>query len=423
MDYEDIITALKNGNVPSNGVRELCMGRDKEIEEFERILKKVEEDDKAIVKFVNGEFGAGKSFFLKVIEEIAFENDFVVSWITLSNAIPFNKFDVVYKNIAKTLRCKTGTSLEHIIERWITHLKMNAFDQTTDPQQQNMLVKEAILNDLKDTREHANSFAVAIEGYNQLMNEGDYKTAKYAQAWLRGDSNIPFTEKKKFGVKGDVNKENALDFLEALSIFVKSIGYSGLVVLIDEAEFIMNLHTQKLRDIAYNYIRDIYDNCNLGKFHNSLFVFAATPELFDNQKKGIPSYEALDDRLKDVIDTEFTDMRKPIFDLKGFDKKDLIEIAGKLMIMHSEAYKWNAGDRINPILEDSVNLHINNASLTGGKVTPRTFVRSFISVLDTVQQNQSSFKKPEDILNLFENKESEITNEEELLDDFDDEDW
>ena len=28
---------------------------------------------------------------------------------------------------------------------------------------------------------------------------------EYAQAWLRGDSNIPFTEKKKFGVKGDIN--------------------------------------------------------------------------------------------------------------------------------------------------------------------------------------------------------------------------
>jgi hypothetical protein len=86
------------------------------------------------------------------------------------------------------------------------------------------------------------------------MNEEDYKTAAYAKAWLRGDSNIPYTEKRKFGVKGDVTKENAISFLEALSIFVKSIGYSGLVVLIDEAEFIMNLHTKKLRDIAYNYI-------------------------------------------------------------------------------------------------------------------------------------------------------------------------
>ena len=31
MDYEDILIALKSGNVPENGTRDLCMGREKEI--------------------------------------------------------------------------------------------------------------------------------------------------------------------------------------------------------------------------------------------------------------------------------------------------------------------------------------------------------------------------------------------------------
>lgn len=418
MDYENILMALKNGNVPESGVKKLCIGREKQVNEFEKLLDKVD-NKKAIVKFINGEFGAGKSFFLKVIEEMAYDKNFVVSWITLSNDIPFNKIDIVYKNIVKSLKCKTGTSLSHIIDRWITGLKMEAFEETSNPQKQNQLVQEAIYDDLAETREHASAFAMAIESYNKLMNEEDYKTAEYAKAWLRGDSNIPFTEKRKFGVKGDVTKENAIHFLEALSIFVKSIGYSGLVVLIDEVEFTMNLHTKKLRDVAYNYMRDIYDNCNLGKFENSLFVFAATPELFDNQKKGIPSYEALDDRLKDVLDTDLPDMRKPIFDLKGFEKKDLMDVSGKLLIMHEEAYKWNASDKINPILDDIVGIHVENAGLTGGKVTPRTFIRSFISVLDTVQQNQSYFKDSNEILQVFNDREAELNEE---IDEFDD-DW
>ena len=422
MDYEDILTALKSGNVPASGTREFCMGRDKEIEEFERLLDKVDKDEKAIVKFINGEFGAGKSFFLKVVEEMAFERNFVVSWITLSNDIPFNKIDVVYKNIARNLRCKTGTSLDHIIDRWITGLKMMAFEESSSPQKQNELVKENLYSDLADTREHANSFAVAIENYNRLMNEEDYKSANFAKAWLRGDSNIPFTEKRKFGVKGDVTKENAISFLEALSIFVKSIGYAGLVVLIDEAEFIRNLHAKKYRDIAYNYIRDIYDNCNLSKFQNTLFLFAGTPELFDDDKKGIPSYSALNDRLKNVLNTDLPDMRKPIFDLKGFTREDLKQIAGKLTIMHEEAYGWNASDKINPILDDIVATHVMNAELTGGKVTPRTFIRSFISVLDTVQQNQSFFKKSSDILEMFNEQESSGDPDFDDIDEFDD-DW
>ena len=422
MDYEDILTALKSGNVPSSGTREFCMGRDKEIGEFERLLDKIDSEEKAVVKFVNGEFGAGKSFFLKVVEEMAFEKNFVVSWITLSNDIPFNKIDIVYKNIARNLKCKTGTSLDHIIDRWITGLKMMALEESDDPQSQNEILNQNLFDDLADTREHSNSFAVAIENYNRLMSEGDTKTAAYAKAWLRGDSNIPFTEKRKFGVKGDVTKENAISFLEALSIFVKSVGYAGLVVLIDEAEFIMNLHTKKLRDIAYNYIRDIYDNCNLGKFQNTLFLFAGTPELFNNEKKGIPTYEALDDRLKNVLNTDLVDMRKPIFDLKGFSESELEDIARNLTLMHAETYGWDAQSKISPVLEDIVSTHVMNAELTGGKVTPRTFIRSFISVLDTVEQNENVFNDSSEILKMF--KDNETANEVDFdeIDEFDD-DW
>ena len=407
--------ALKNGNVPANGASEVCIGRENEINEFKYLLKKIDEG-KAITKFVNGEFGSGKSFFLKVIEEMAFEDNFVVSKVTLSRDVPFNKFEIVYKNIVKSLRCKTGTSLEHIIERWITKLKMMAFEETSDPQKQNLIINENLHNDLDRARKHSNPFAVAVENYNRAMNSGDYNTAKYAQAWLRGDSNIPFTEKRKFGVKGDIDRENAFKFLEALAAFLKTIGYSGLVVLIDEAEYMMMLTTKKLRDTAYNYLRDIYDECSLGNFQNTLFVFAGTPDLFEDDKQGIPSYKALSDRIEDALDTSLKDLRKPVLTLEGFTKEELIEIAGKLMIMHEEVFEWNGSDQISPVLENIVDLHEENAKLTGGKVTPRMFVRSFISVLDTVQQNPDEFDTDKDILKVFEEKETEF--EEEFDDDW-----
>ena len=415
MDYEDIIMAMKNGNVPSSGASEICIGREKEIEEFKYLLKKVDEG-KAITKFLNGEYGSGKSFFLKVVEEIAFEENFVVSKVTLSRDVPFNKIEVVYKNIAQTLRCKTGTSLEHIIERWITKLKMMAFNETSDPVKQNQIVTENMQNDLEKAREHSNSFVVAIENYHKAMNTGDYETAKYAQAWLRGDSNIPFTEKKKFGVKGGIDRENAFKFLEALAAFVKTVGYSGLVILIDEAEYMMMLNSKKLRDTAYNYLRDIYDECNSSKFQNTLFVFAGTPQFFDDPKLGVPSYEALSDRIEDALDTSLKDLRKSVITLEGFEKDDLMDIAGRLMIMHEEVFKWNAKEKISPMIEDIVLTHEENAGLTGGKVTPRIFIRSFVSVLDTVQQNPEEFSTDKDILKVFAEKETEL--EEALEDDW-----
>ncbi|MDR1820702.1 MAG: ATP-binding protein [Methanobrevibacter sp.] len=417
MDYEDILMALKNGNIPPKGTLDLAMERDKEIQEFEKILSQIE-SGKAVVKFINGQFGAGKSFFLKVIEEMAYKNNFAVSWITLSNEIPFNKFDVVYRNIAQNLKVKTGEGLTHIMNRWIAGIKMKAIDEDDDPINQNKLIVENIQEDLKNVRIHSNSIATAIEHYYKFSNSSDNEMASHVQAWLRGDSKIPFTVKREFGVKGDVDKESAMKFLEALSVFIKSAGYSGLVVLLDEAEFIMKLHTKKLRDIAYNYMRDLYDECSKGNFKNSLFVFAGTPQFFEDSKKGIRSYQALENRITKVIKSKAKDLRTPIIELEGFNKKEtLMEIATKLMVMHEEVYKWNASDKFTPIIENIATKHEENTELTEGKVIPRTFMKSFISALDTVEQNQELFESKEPILELFDDKDNESS------DDFDDEDW
>lgn len=420
MENEDILMALKNGNVPSKGARKLCIGRDDEISEFQRLLEKVDDEDKAIVKFINGEFGAGKSFFLKVIEDMAFKDNFAVSWITVGHNLPFNKIDVVYRNIAKTLRCKTGTSLEHVFDKWYTqHYNMASQDSDNDFEKHKIL-RERIHDELEETRQFESTFARAIENYAKLRSEGDDEGAATAVAWLRGDANIPFSDKKKFGAKGEVNPNTALNFLEALSIFIKSVGYSGLVILIDEVEYIRNLHTQQMRDTAYNYIRDIYDNCNLGKFQSSLFVFAGTNDLFEEPKKGIPSYAALDDRIKKVFDTDLVDMRTPVIYLTGFDKEDILNASAKLLEMHSEAYNWDAKAKVGSAIETIANNLVSKAGLNAGKVTPRDFVRKFITLLDTVEQNQNHFNTPEDILNEFMENTNQIDEDE--FDEFDD-DW
>ncbi|MEN4017038.1 MAG: DUF2791 family P-loop domain-containing protein [Methanobacterium sp.] len=406
MDYEDIIQALKEGNVPPKGTSQICVGRELEIQEIKRLFEKIE-NGKAATKFLEGDYGGGKSFLLKVIEEMAFNENFVVSKITITRDIPFNRFEEVYKNIVKTLKCKTGTSLEHIIERWLTGLKMVAMEETMDPLRQNSIVRENMTQDLEAARKYANSFAIAIENYNSAASSGDTETAHYAQAWLRGDSNIPFTMKRKFGVKGDVTKENAFTFLEALSAFLKSLGYSGLVILIDEVEYIRSLHTTKLRDSAYDYIRYIYDECNLGNFESTLFVFAGTSEFFEDSKKGIPSYQALYDRIKDALDTDHKDLRKPIMRLEGLKKEELKELGAKIVEMHAEVYDWDANSKIDSLIDEIVDIHENNALLTGGKTTPREFVRTFLSVLDTVQQNPGELNSEDSILKLFEEREIE----------------
>jgi len=57
-------------------------------------------------------------------------------------------------------------------------------------------------------------------------------------------------------------------------------------------------------------------------------------------------------------------------------------------------------------LEEVLKIHERKASLTGGKVTPREFIKAFVGVLDIIYQNPYTIEK-EDILGLFEEKVEE----------------
>ena len=414
----EIINALKNGNIPNDNVMQFCVGRENQIKEFNNLLDYVEMGN-ASTKFINGEFGAGKSFFLKVIEEMAYKENFVVSRITIGDNLPFHKIDMVYKEIAKSLKCKTGTSLNHIIDRWITRLKVETEDDLDEDDVEiiNIVVEELLEEDLIETRDCSNPFATAIVSYYHAREAGDKQTANYAQAWLRGDSNIPFTEKRKFGVKGGVDKENAFHFLTALSTFIKSIGYSGLVILIDEAEFIMKTPLQKSRDSAYNYIRDIFDGCSNGTFTNLLFVFAGTYQFFEDDQRGVRSYEALYSRIENAVDSEYENVRTPIISLTGFNEENAKELAQIIIQIHGDAYNWDTSI-VKSNLNLFVNKHIENSGLTGGLMVPRDFIREFVEILDTIEQNQTELNNNEKISELFASKENTSTQEDDLYDDW-----
>lgn len=401
---EGIIRALKDGNVPEEGALRICVGRDSEIEEINRLLRNAK-NGHAVTKFIEGPYGTGKSFLLKVIDEIALNENFVVSKVTITRDVPFNKFEEVYKKIVQNLKSEVGDSLEDIIKKWLTELKRKSMDETTDPLEQNRIVMDYMKEDLLSVREYANSFAVAIESYYEASNQGNDEIAHYAMAWLKGDANIPFTIKRKFGIKGDVAKENAFLFLKALGIFISSIGYSGLVILIDEAEFIRLLHTNNLRETAYDYIRFIYDECNSGYFKNTVFVFAAFDEWYTDDRRGIRSYQALYNRLEDALHTSYRDLRKPILRLEGLSRDELKKLSKIVMEMHGLVYNWNPGIKTDSVLEDILAYHEERASLTGGRITPRGFIKAFISVLDTVQQNPAELDSNEKILGLFEREE------------------
>lgn len=389
-----IIKALRQGVIPNSDVLELSVGREKEIEEFHNILEDL--DNESQTKFIEGELGAGKSFLLKCIQELAFQEDFVVSWITLGNDVRMNKIDLVYKSITKNLTCKSGTGLKNIIERWYSKIESRINRSETDLSRQQKMLRENISIDLEDTREYSNSFASVIENYLKALRNEEKELADNAIAWLTGDFNLNAQQKKAIGVKGDVTKENAIVFLKALSTFISSIGYNGFVILIDEAVSITTLNNYKIRDTAYNYIRNIYDGCSLNQFMNTLFVFAGTPEFFEDPKKGVKSHLALYNRIKGTYEED--SVEKPILHLKGFNHEQDLNFCNKVVKMYEDVYNFDSSSVID--LNKMINKAEKEAFLSKGLVNSRVIAREVIEYLDIVREHPEKTEKMLNGLNL-----------------------
>lgn len=388
-EEKDIIDALRGGKEPEQSTRYIPIGRKDEIDEFKRLLEDVKRG-KAVTKFINAQFGMGKSLLLKTVDAIAIENNFAVSCIDLPKKaadLPFSKFEVVYAKIVQTLESRSGSSFKEIVDAWLLDLKNRAADILNNPiRSEDPIVTELMKETLDPVKKYSNSFAVVLESYYEGLKTGNDEIMRYAMAWLKGDPNMPANKRKVIGVKGTITKEESFNFLKALTIFIKSIGYSGIVVLIDEAENITNIAQGNSRDGAYGNIKKLYDNES--KLGNMMFIFAGTPDLYmEGNPKGIWSYDALYDRVKDALDSPLKDVRKPVIELEGLKRDELKEVSNEIIEMHGLAYNWDSKSRMNPVLDHILDDYEVRAGLSGGKVIPRDFIRALVKNLDLIHQH------------------------------------
>ena len=108
------------------------------------------------------------------------------------------------------------------------------------------------------------------------------------------------------------------------------------------------------------------------------------------------------DRIRTSLDDSGNvNVRKPIFNLSGFNEEELDNVSKQIIEMHSVAYDWDANKKFESAIDEIIQRAIDDASLTDGKVTPRIFIRQFIEALDVVEQNPDNFKTSSDIIALF----------------------
>ena len=385
-DASHIFQRLRNGTVPDRGLEAFAVGVERHRKELQRKLEEVKAGE-GDVKFLRGGYGCGKTFMANLVVHDAQQLGFATSFVVVSdNDLHFHKFDELYRKVVgglSTPACAQG-ALGDILDRWIggieeglAELGVSDDDPKFDARVLQKLDEQLVA--LTGGRAPADMIRVVRKVF-ELKQAGRLQDASALVSWLSGSSNVAASIKTLAAVKGDVSSTDAMAYLRGILEIVKSAGYRGLVVIIDEAETILRMRGD-VRGKSLNAIRQIVDAAS--SYPGMLWVFTGTPTFFDD-RQGVKGVEALHARIKYEEFNGVPSLRQPQLALKPFDRERLLKVALKLRTVHPDLAPGDAERRMPRELVEQLVDAVTAGFRGDVGVVPRQFLRTFVNVLDVL---------------------------------------
>jgi hypothetical protein len=392
---DEILDALRRGTVPAASLDLLAVG-------LERFEPAIEDDLEAVrtgrgmLKAVRGEYGSGKTFLARWLEEMARRQGFVTSEVQISETeTPLHRLETVYRRLVEHLATSDlrQGAFRSLIDGWFYTLEEEVLAAKGDdaPDDATLLART---NDLMERRlaevtKTAPTFAACLRGYRKAVAEGDQEIADGLIAWLSGLPNVAAGIKRAAGVKGDIDHFGALSFLRGLLIVLRDAGHAGLVLVLDEVETLQRVRGD-VRDRGLNALRQLMDEVDSGQFPGLYLLITGTPAFFDGPY-GVQRLAPLAQRLHVdfTTDARFDNPRAVQIRLAGFDAQKLRQVGVRvrdLFATHcpNAVRIWQrADDDYIAVLAAAVTGEL------GGKVgvAPRVFLKKLVGeVLDRIDQ-------------------------------------
>ena len=391
----EIINALRKGTVPQRGLDFLAVG----LHRFEDVIAEELDDVSqggAIFKAVRGEYGCGKTFFARWMQECAKKKGFATSEVQISETeTPLHRMETIYRRAIEQLStpdCFLG-AFRSVIDGWFYGLEEDVLAEgNIDPNDVDALGRRAdelLEQRLVEVTRATPQFASALRAYRAAQRSGNHAVAEGLAGWLGAQPHIAASVKREAGVKGDVDHFAALSFLRGLLLILKDSGYSGLVLVLDEIETIQRVRSD-VREKGLNALRQLIDDIDGGRFPGLYLVITGTPAFYDGPQ-GIKRLEPLAQRLHVDFKTDarFDNPRAVQLRLTTFDHERLLEVGTKVRDLF--AANCDSPDRVRR-LANAEYLDTLARSMTGklgGKVgiTPRLFLKKLVAdVLDRIDQ-------------------------------------
>ena len=353
------------GNPPEYGFQYFTAGLDIYLNTIdEEYLRSFVRDGGSAFKMVIGVYGGGKTHFLYCIREIAWKYDYITSYITLSpEQTPFHKLEQVYRAIVANLvypqTCEELLSgydrgIEAVIKKWYNEKYQELSAKLTgDAVSRELNTYASSLGPYESI-----SFRNAVKEAFIALNEKREEDFTLIMQWLRGE-NPPKNMLKGFKIFEKIDKSTAFKMIRSLVQWIREIGYSGLIVLMDEAEQTPSM-SSKQKSLLLNNLRELIDECGHANFKSTMWFYAVPDLNFLEAIKGSQTYTALKQRIDPVFDAEInpTGVQIKLDDIPIEPVKLLEEIGKKLARIYEIAYSvkfdaYTLEETIRNIAEDA----------------------------------------------------------------------
>jgi hypothetical protein len=335
-------------------------------------------------KWVEADYGNGKTQFLRCVQEMSWDLDYLTAYVELSqHECPLDRTDRVYGAVARAIQARPievsdvdrskglDVALSQLLDRKFAGVLTGMPDES-QRQQAHLWVES-----LADTPVESTAFRTAVVQYLTALLDGNSENAKIAGTYLRGE-NIPAAELRKIGVYERLDQANGFLMLRSLCQLVQRSGLAtGVVLLFDEARRTLSLMSTRARQVACENLLSVINKCNNGDLPGTLFLYAVMPEFFTNFAT---HYPALQQRCGPAT-------RVPLNHLKGIKETDLLhQIGSKITEIFRAAYEDfpPEEERLTKTLDLVADAVVRD---TMGSGTRRLLVKCWVQLLNDIRSN------------------------------------
>ena len=394
---DDIIGALRRGTVPSAGLDALAVGIDTFAATLDEELATVA-SGRGGFKAVRGEYGTGKTFFGRWLQERARTKGFATSEVQINETeTPLHRLETIYRRLVERLGTADSSSgaFRSVIDGWFFALEQDVLaDGSVDASDATALLERTqtlMESQLSAISKTAPAFSAVLRTYRRALADGDNQLAEGLISWLAGQPNVAASVKRAAGIKGELDHFGAANFLIGLLTILRDSGFPGLVLVLDEVETLQRMRADT-RERGLNALRQLIDEIDAGRFPGLYLVITGTPAFFDGAQ-GVQRLAPLAQRLHVDFGTDrkFDNPRAVQIRLSPFDQGSLVAVGRRVRDIYSDTQPNES--RLRRVVDDTY-IEVLARAVAGGLggkvgVAPRLFLKKLVSdVLDRVDLHE-----------------------------------